>query len=313
MTNNNRFMLSSVVVALLSTGCVKPTDQVNTTGVGTGTAGTTVYTDTATSGTYQPAVVYEDGTPIVYEDPAASSGTVYGTTTSTTTDGTVVTTDGYQPATGSSYEIGGGAYGDPYAAGATTTGSVYTDPYASTPTTSTPAPTYTTDTPYTGGGIQLQVAALKSEYAAEEFKNGLSLDPKYSAYVKKGAMNKVIVTGFASRAEAKALAARQFPGAFIVSGSAPASTPSYSGSTSTGSTNNGIGVQVGAFSSQSSARAAAESAAMGRYTAIVKTATVRGKTMYKAILLGFGSANEARSAIASGQFGDAFVVTNVYQ
>ncbi|HHH51857.1 MAG TPA: SPOR domain-containing protein, partial [Campylobacterales bacterium] len=165
---------------------------------------------------------------------------------------------------------------------------------------------------------------LSSYYSAQEFKNNLSLDSKYSAYVKKGAMNKVIIRGFSSRAEAKALAARQFPGAFIVSGSSSSSsyssTPSYSGSSSSYSTNSsyssssvntnsGIGIQVGAFSSKDRARSVAQSKAGGKYTAIVKTASSRGRTIYKAILLGFSSRADAKRAIASGRFGDAFVVS----
>jgi cell division septation protein DedD len=138
-------------------------------------------------------------------------------------------------------------------------------------------------------------------------------------------MNKVIVKGFSTRAEAKALAARQFPGAFIVAGSSssggssytPPPTsytpqPSYTPPVGGGNSNSGIGVQIGAFSSKAKAREAAQSAAAGRYTAIVKTVNVRGKTLYKAILLGFNSRQEAKSAIASGEFGSAFVVSNIY-
>jgi cell division septation protein DedD len=152
-------------------------------------------------------------------------------------------------------------------------------------------------------------------------------------------MNKVIIKGFSSRAEAKALAARQFPGAFIVSGSSSSSssyssysspsssyssgssnsyhlnyttntsysTPSYSSSSSY--TNKKIGVQVGAFSSREKARSVAKAKAGGKYTAIVKKATVRGRTVYKAIIVGFSSRAEAKRAIESGRFGDAFVVS----
>jgi len=177
---------------------------------------------------------------------------------------------------------------------------------------------------HSGGGIELQVAALSSYYSAKEFKNGLSLPSKYSAYIKKGRINKVIIRGFSSRAEAKALAARQFPGAFIVHGSSSSSsyssTPSYSGHSSSYSSHSsytsssahsasGIGIQVGAFSSKDRARSVAKSKAGGKYTAIVKTAKVRGRTIYKAIILGFSSRAEAKIAIASGRFGDAFVVT----
>jgi len=325
-------LMLSTSVALFATGCVKPTEQVNTTAATT-TNGTQVYTgETASTGTYTP--VYEDSSTIVYEDPATTgSGTVYGSTT--TSDGSVITTDGYETPASSTAVSGGGAYGNPYGSTTTTTTPAYNDPYAvgSTETntysyddpytSSSSASDYTTNTSYdttgyTGGGIQLQVAALRDYAAAEEFKNSLSLDPKYSAYVKRGAMNKVIITGIATRAEAKRLASSRFPGAFIVGGSEmsggssyTSSTSSYSGS-SAAAVGNGIGVQVGAFSSKASARAAAENAAGGRYTAIVKTAKVRGRTIYKAIILGFASKQAARSAIASGQFGDAFVVSNIH-
>ncbi len=333
-------LMLSTTVALLVTGCVKPTEQVTTST--TTTNGTTVYsgeTATTTSGTYTP--VYEDSSTIVYSDPATtSSGTVYGGTSgttyggTTTADSTVITTDGYE----NSVATGGGAYGNPYGGATTTTNTsstVYNDPYAVNSTntgsyttyddpyasSSSSTIDYTTNTSYanssySGGGIQLQVAALRDYASAEEFKNNLSLDPKYSAYVKRGAMNKVIITGIATRSEAKRLAATRFPGAFIVGGSEMSGGSSYDTSSylasNSGAIGNGIGVQVGAFSSKSSARAAAESAARGRYTAIVKTANVRGRTIYKAIILGFPSKQAARSAIASGEFGDAFVVTNIH-
>lgn len=311
MRYSNGLIISTAALALMFSGCVKPTDQVTTTGTTTTTDGTVVY-ENGTGGTYQPTTVYEDGTPIVYEDPATTSGTY-------TTDGTEISTGGYSTTTTGAYDTAGGAYGTPTT---TTSTGTYTDPYASTGSSGTYTPTtvtYTDDTPYVGGstaavggGIQLQVAALKNYASAEEFKNSLSLDPKYSAYVQQGSMNRVIVTGFSSRSEALALRDRQFPGGFIVSGSAPATTSStyntgYAGSV--GSTSSGVGVQVGAFSTQSAAQAAAESASMGRYTPVVKQATVGGRTIYKAILLGFSSRSDARNAIATGQFGSAFVTT----
>jgi len=336
----NKILISLTAFALF-TGCVKPTDEVNTTD-----NNAVVYDE-------QPAVVYEDSAPIVYADPAVSNsgGVVYGQDTTTVNnsgvvyggqDTAVITTESYDPVTTTtSSGGGGGSYTDPYAVTGATGGGggdIYNDPYATGSvgggTTYTPPVdnTYSTEASYSGGsgggggGVQLQVAALRDYYAAQEMKNSLSLAPKYSAYIKKGAMNKVIVTGFSSRSEAKALASRQFPGAFIVSGSAPSNssygssntgggyTPSYNTSHNSTPANNsnGIGVQIGAFSSQSAARDAAQSAGGGQYTAIVKTVNVRGKTLYKAILIGFATQQEARAAIASGRFGGGFLVTNIY-
>ncbi|SFV55698.1 hypothetical protein MNB_SV-12-578 [hydrothermal vent metagenome] len=331
----NKVVISTVMLSLLSTGCVKPTDEPNKSNTNS-----TVYNE-------QPAteVVYEDNTPIVYADPSvANSGVGYGTPV----EETVVSTGGYEQPTNtvatSGYEqptgavASSGPFDDPYGGDISNNSNsgVYVDPYSTGgggATSSTTGGTYTDNIPYnssppattSGGGIHLQVAALKDYYSAEEFKNSLSLDPKYSAYVKKGAMNKVIVTGFSSRSEALSVRDRQFPGAFIVAGSSsysggsstytppPASHNSYTPPpASVGSANSGIGVQVGAFSSRTAARNAAESAAGGRYTAIVKTVTVRGKTLYKAILLGFNSRADAKSAIASGQIGNGFVVSNIY-
>lgn len=319
-----KVLISTVMLLLLVTGCVKPTDEPNQSNA-------TVYNE-------QPATeaVYEDGTPVIYSEPAVvTNAPVY------VEEQTVVSTGGYEQAATPTT----GPFDDPFASGGgggTNIGSeVFVDPYtnggaapASAPNTYNNNNSYTDNNSYTnnnsyannnaGGGIHLQVTALKDFYAAENFKNSLSLDPKYSAYVKKGAINKVIVKGFSTRAEAKALAARQFPGAFIVAGSSSYSggssytpapsytpTPSYNPPVS-GNANSGIGVQVGAFSSQATARNAAESAAAGRYTAIVKTVHVRGKTLYKAILLGFSSRAEAKRAIDAGQFGSAFVVSNIY-
>ncbi|NOZ90413.1 MAG: SPOR domain-containing protein [Epsilonproteobacteria bacterium] len=353
MKYKNKIVLSSILLTLLNTGCVKPTEEVNTA---KNNDATVVYED-------QPnGVVYEETTPIVY-DPTTTTTTagntvIYGTPTG---DGTIVATDHYQPAVGSTMTTGGGAYSSNIPSG----GEIYNgidDPYVTT-TNNNPYTTttnsysnntgynssynggYTTNntsytvanTAYSGsGGVQLQVAALRDYYAAEEFKNSLSLPSKYKAYVKRGPINKVIITGFSSRAEAKALAARQFPDAFIVKGSSSSVPSSYSGSssystplyssgssyttntsystntnysTSSKNINSTIGVQVGAFSSKVKARSIAQQKAGGRYTALVKTAKVRGKTIYKAIITGFSSRAEAKNAIASGQFGDAFVVT----
>ena len=365
---NKKIIMSAVLLTLLSTGCVKPTEEVNTAQGDNSNGETVTYTEQPNGVTYE-----ESSDPIVYSDPTVTttsdSNVIYGDVTTTTTipnndvtygtssgDGTIIATDHYQPAVSSttastSTRSGAyGAYGTP-----TSSGEIYNsvdDPYTSTGTdsyshnnsysSSTNRNSYSHNDPYSSsnyhrnssystntsyssggnGGVQLQVAALSSYYSAQEFKNGLSLDPKYSAYIKKGRINKVIIKGFSSRAEAKALAARQFPGAFIVSGSSSySSTPSYSGSSSSYSTNSsysssssahtasGIGIQVGAFSSKTKARSVAQSKAGGKYTAIVKTATVRGRTIYKAIILGFSSRADAKRAIASGRFGDAFVVT----
>lgn len=345
----NKMVMSAIVLTLLNTGCVKPTEEINS---GKPPANSNVYNEQPSS------VVYDDTAqqPIIYADPTTeTSDTIYSSggdstiVTPTATDSyqptTPITpraTDHYQPTAGgggySSTSSAGGAYGaydDPYSSG----GDGYTggyspidDPYSS----GTPSSTYSTNIPYgstpstpsyesssgTHKGIQLQVAALKDYYAAEEFRRGLSLDPKYSSYVKRGAINRVIITGISTRAEAKALAARQFPGAFIVGGyetgsSSYSSSPTHreipsSYTHSIGDTNSGIGVQVGAFSSKSRARAVAQEKAGGEYTAIVKTVKVRGKTIYKAILLGFASRADAKRAIMSGRFGDAFVVTGIH-
>jgi len=323
-----KVVTSTVMLSLLATGCVKPTDEPNQSNA-------TVYNDQPTSG-----AVYEEATPVIYSDPVTTTTTISSPVYAE--EGTVISTESYEQPTST------GPFDDPYAttgASSSTGAEVYVDPYSSgggtTTNTTTNSNTYTDNNSYTndtsynnnssygGGGIHLQVTALKDFYAAQEFKNQLSLDPKYSAYVKKGSINKVIIKGFSTRAEAKALAARQFPGAFIVAGSSSysggsSSSSSYGGGSSYtppastytppvgGNANSGIGVQIGAFSSQSKARNAAESAAAGRYTAIVKTVKVRGKTLYKAILLGFSSRAEAKRAINSGQFGSAFVVSNIY-
>lgn len=375
----NTGIVLSTVVALLLTGCVKPTGEANTTGTDTksfdDTATSGTYTDTQSDASYTPTYANDvinnattygtseiDNTVIATDNTYGATNTydntqtfdnttTYGTTTPTPTptptydtSSTYGTAPSYDNTvtTAPSYGTAGGAYGNPNASGGyntsndvygTSTSSSsggYNNTYSSTPAT-TNTGTYTTNNSYGsssssgGGGIHLQVAALKDYYSALEYKNNLSLDPKYSAYVKKGSTNKVIVTGLESRSAAKALAARQFPGAFIVAGSPlnSSSSSSYSSSSSSSSygsssssngssySGNGIGVQVGAFSSYSKAKVAAKNAAGSRYTALVKTVDSRGKKIYKAIITGFSSVSSARSAIASGEFGSAFLVTNL--
>jgi len=294
------------------TGCVKPVQNTQP-----------VYSDTTT----QPAV-YEETQPIIYEGSGntVSSGNVItgteigepitypdpnamgGTTTTPSypdpyaTGGATSTTSYPDP-----YATGGSTtpttYPDPYATGGTTTS--YPDPYASQPTIS--------DYPSTpsagqGGGIHLQIAALKNYYTAEEYKNRLSLPPGLSAYVQRsGAMNKVIVSGIPSVAEANRLKETRFPGAFIVQGGSstgytPPMQPNYGStnsspytvdtpygsSASTGSS--GFGVQIGAFGSQGKAQSVANNQS-ARYPAIVK----KIGQYYKVILTGFSSRSAARA------------------
>lgn len=305
MKKSNKLLISTILLALLVTGCVKPVQN-------TGTTSTPTYDNTSAS-------VYSDG-PIVYEDPATAStnnSIIYGDLPS---DETVISTGtSYDPGVvvNPATTSGNGAYGNPYGSSSTTT---YPDPYTSGnvgTTSSTSTSTYSG-----GGGIHLQVAALKDTYSAETFKSGLSLDPKYSAYVQQsGGMSKVIVTGFSSTSEAYQLRDRQFPGAFLVSGSSssvvqPAYTPTTTSNdytinnpyatSATTVTGSGIGVQIGAFSSQAKAQSVADNN-VGQYPAIVKQGLSQGKTVYKVILTGFASQSAAKSAIASGQIPNGFV------
>jgi len=261
--------------------------------------------------------VYEEAAPIVYsttEATTAPSGTIYSEVpvdnTVITTAGTPVTTVQQPPYT-NPYESSTPVtqYPDPYANG--TMGSSY--PPAATPAPTYPAPVAsypTTSYPATpaapSGGIHLQIAALKDYYAAEEFKNSLSLEPGLSAYVQRGPMNKVIIAGIPSVAEANRLKETRFPGAFIVQGGSmagytpsPAPVPSYNTGAYTVNDpyavpasvgNTGIGVQIGAFSSRSKAQSVADSQ-RGQYPAVVKK--IGG--LYKVILTGFPSRSAART------------------
>ena len=313
--NKFNILMASSAVALLATGCVKPTqaNQPNapiysdTTQQGTqGIYNTTqqdtqsIYNTTQTAqqdtqsiynGTTTQGTVYEEAQPIVY--------------TPAQTDSTVITTPGV-----SSQPVSTGVtYPDPYANAGTNT--VNNNPYVSQPVaTNYPAPVTTTAPVSQGSGIQLQIAALKDYYTAEDYKNKLSLAPGLSAYVQRGAMNKVIVTGIPSMAEANRLKERRFPGSFIVQGGAstgytPPIQPNYDTSSSAGSynvnnpygvasssasTGSGIGVQVGAFGSMGKAQSVANSQS-GSHAAIVK----KIGRYYKVILTGFSSRSAART------------------
>jgi len=355
MKYSNGLIISTAALAILTTGCVKkPTNDTvvydNSQPVYDNAQQPVVYDNTQ-----QP--VYENAAPIIYDDAlntnTNTSGVIYS---DVSTDNTVITTDTYNPApvvvdttyvepatdtTPTSQPVSSGTtgpysnditYPDPYASQSSSSSSSYPDPYASQSSSSSsyPDPYATATSKYPssssssassqGGGIHLQIAALKDYYAAQEFKNSLSLDPKYSAYVKRGSINKVIISGISSVSEANRLKERRFPGAFIVQGgssysSSTTSSPSYSyetnytvnnpyGTTSAVSSS-GIGVQIGAFSSKSKAQTLANSAS-SRYKGMVKSGRSNGKRIYKAILTGFASEAEARRFIANR--GDGFLV-----
>jgi len=311
MKKSNTLILSSIVLAFLTTGCVKKPVPV-------------AVAPASPQPIYDGSVVYEEAAPIIYDNGVGTnqSGAIYG---SEVPDNTVITTnESYgQPVGGNGAynQPQGGSYGQPTGGngiyGQPVDGGGYNEPYTA-PASGGNYGTYN-DTPAPqGGGINLQVAALRDYAAAESFKNSLSLDPRYSAYVQRGAVNKVIVSGIGSVAEANQLKATRFPGAFIVSGNSNAgggyappasSSGAYSdysvnepyGSTPTSSSSSyggGLGVQIGAFSSRSKAQSVANSQG-GRYNATVKEGSSRGRRIYKVILTGFSSENAARSYASS--------------
>jgi len=352
----SNILLATSAIAVLATGCVKPTQE-----------GQAIYdpaqptygTATQQSGTYEEATTYDPSAAgIVYEgaqsdDPVITTGTatqqpIGGVTTypdtygsSTTAATTYPDTYGSSTSATTTYPTYGGSttaatttypdtYGSStsatttyptYGSSSASTATTYPDPYASSSTSTTTYPDpYTTsqavtDYPATAsssaghsGGIQLQIAALKNYYTAKEYVNRLSLPPGLSAYVKRGTMNKVIITGISSVSEANRLKENRFPGAFIVHGSStsgsytPTVQPNYSTtysvnnpygtSSSTYSTSgtSGVGVQIGAFSTRSKAQSVAN-AHTGRYPATVK----KIGRLYKVILTGFSSESAARS------------------
>jgi len=319
MKYTNGLAFSTIALAILTTGCVKkPTNDGQVTYDNSQTQG--VYDNgTYDNTTAQAGTTYETAGTITYGDNTAvtPTGSIY---TGEATDSTVITTtDAYgQPVAsagdtsyGQPAASNNGAFNDPYASS-----NNFPDPYAGGTQSSNDNYSSASSSNTGGnGGIHLQIAALGDYYAAEEFKNSLSLDPKYSAYVKRGNPNKVIVTGISSVSEANRLKDSRFPGAFIVSGGSSYSSSSYGndsgyttnnsyGSSSTAAAN-GLGVQIGAFSSHSKAQGAAESAS-SKYSPFVKTVNRNGKKLYKAILTGFASESEARSFIANR--GSGFVV-----
>lgn len=324
MKKSNTIILSTAVLAFLTTGCVKKPIPV-----------APVPAPATTQPVYNGGVVIEDTGSTVYDSSVGvvgQSGVDYGGEVAV--DNTVITTDGSynsgtysqpiegngaytQPQTGgySQPSTGNGIYGQPIDGGGYNTNDPYTAPasgsYGSYNDTPPPA-----SVPQ-GGGIHLQVAALRDYAAAESYKNSLTLDPRYSAYVQQGAINKVIVTGIGSVAEANQLKEMRFPGAFIVRGNSgggsyapPASSSgAYSdysvnepyGSTPTssaGSYSGGLGVQIGAFSSRSKAQSIAN-AQGGRYNATIKEGRSRGRKIYKVILTGFSSERAARAYASS--------------
>lgn len=341
MKYSNGLAISTMALTLIMTGCVKKADTVAAPAVYDNPQpvyenAQPIY-ETTVPPTYETTVqpTYETAAPIVYEE-TISSGTTYS---EVPIDNTQITTGGAynqvvdagtsygQPAT-TAVNTGNSAYSNPYGSSSET----YPDPYGNGAIVSdypaTSSSSYTSS-PAPSGGIHLQIAALKNYYAAEEFKKSLSLDPKYSAYIKRGAINKVIVTGMTSISEVNRLKENRFPGSFVVSGgssySAPASSSSYSGGgytnntpygsssssygSSSSSSNSGVGVQIGAFSSRAKAQSVAN-ANGGKYQAVVSKGTSQGRTIYRVVLTGFSSRAAAKRALDSGQIQNGFVTSN---
>lgn len=314
-------MVTSATLLLLSSGCVKPAPETTQPIYNPTTPATQTVATQATSG------IYEEAQSDIYV-PGGTTANATDIYNGTQVDQTVITTPAVSQTV---YSNGGTSYPDPYATASQTTSSAtsYPDPYATasqttSSTTSYPDPYATNSQPISnypvstpsysatssshGGGIQLQIAALKDYATAEDYKNRLSLAPGQSAYIKRGLMNKVIIKGISSVAEANRLKERRFPGAFIVQGGSssgsytppvqPNHTTTYSvnnpygvsSSSHTSSGNSGVGVQVGAFASRGKAQSVADSKG-GQHPAIVK----KIGQYYKVILTGFSSRSSARA------------------
>ena len=342
MKYSNGMVISTVALALIITGCVKKTDTApvaydNPQPVYDNTQ--VIYDSTTQPTTTQP--IYETtSAPIIYDETLNSSGVTYSEIPVDNTVVTTGTTYGEVVDAGTSYgqpavavNTGNSAYSNPYGSSSES----YPDPYGNSaivsdyPASSSNNSNSYTSSPAPSGGIHLQIAALKNYYAAEEFKNSLSLDPKYSAYIKRGAINKVIITGMTSISEVNRLKENRFPGSFVVSGGSSYSssssssssysgggytdnTPygnpaSYGGGSSSSSSNSGVGVQIGAFSSRSKAQSVAN-ANGGRYKAIVSQGTSQGRRIYRVVLTGFSSRAAAKRALDSGQIQNGFVTSN---
>jgi len=352
-------------------GTSEATTIYDTTGTrGVGTEESTI-TTTSTDTTYETAgpLVYDTGSGVVdagstttYSEvvpdntviTTTESGANYGSGeiidnySDTQSSGAFSTNSGGRDSSAYSYgSYSGTDYPSSTSSSYTPSSSSYTPPpsssYSSSSSYSTPSSSSSSSSQ--SGGIHLQIAALKDYYAAEEFKNSLSLDPKYSVYIKRGALNKVIISGISSVNEANSLKERRFPGAFIVrnSGASSSSSSSYGGSSSSthssygssssynssytdnnayGSYNSSsssssyssagvsgsVGVQIGAFSNRGKAQSVANSHS-GKYKAIVEQGTSRGRKVYRVILTGFSSRADAKRALASGRIANGFVTT----
>ena len=333
MKFNNGLVLSTVALALMATGCVKKQDNVTASGTYDTSGATTIYDTTGTA-----SANYETAGPLIYDTGAGvSDGATYSeiipestviTTGSNTNYGTGEIIDNYSDSQSSgAFSTNGSGNSSTYSYG----GYSGTD-YSSTSSGTDYSSATSSSASSQSGGIHLQVAALKDYYAAEEFKNSLSLDSKYSAYIQRGALNKVIVSGISSVNEANMLKERRFPGAFIVrnSGGSSSSSSSYGGSSSSygssytdnstyGSYNSSssssstgvsgsVGVQIGAFGNRGKAQSVAN-ANSGQYKAIVQQGTSRGRTIYRVILTGFSSRSDAKRALSSGRIANGFVTT----
>ena len=335
MKFNNGLLLSTVALALMATGCVKKQDNVTASGTYDTSGTTTTYGTTGTTTSTTTDGNYETAGPLIYD---TGAGVINNSTYSEIIpDNTVITTGNDTNNYGSGEIIDN--YNDTQSSGAFSTNgsgesSAYSyGGYSGTDYTSSATPTssHSSTSSSPSGGIHLQIAALKDYYAAEEFKNSLSLDPKYTAYIKRGAINKIIISGISSVSEANMLKERRFPGAFIVrnTGGSSSSSSSYgssssydysytdnsaygsynaSSSSSSSAVSGSVGVQIGAFSSRGKAQSVAN-ANSGQYKAIVQKGTSRGRTVYRVILTGFSSRSDAKRALASGRIANGFVTT----
>lgn len=154
----------------------------------------------------------------------------------------------------------------------------------------------------TNNNIHLQIQAVEDYKVARKIKDSLELKSGQFGYIKKGRLNKVVIGGIKSEKDANYLRDTQYPGSFIVypennelENNYPAKYDDNDATSNDDEDNNyytGIAIQLGAFRDKATAHKVSADYT-GEYQVKIMTAIVNGATLYKVLIIGFETREEA--------------------
>lgn len=167
----------------------------------------------------------------------------------------------------------------------------------------------------TNTNLHLQIEAVEDYKLAKKIRESLELKLGQFSYIKRGRLNKIVIGGINSEEEANFLRDTQYPGSFIVYPENNKLENNYStndddnAAYETKQEDNyytGIAIQIGAFRDKSTAERVSNNYRGSYKTKIIK-AVINSITLYKVLIIGFPTREEAEKEKINSNLIDSYI------